>query len=155
MSLFKFMDILGKKGCYRAALEYNKFLLKINSNDPTACLLCMDFNSISAKSHDYLLKFIQNYSRYLGDEKSSLYLLPNFTFSAALAKYYLDSSNKSEELIVEEKNNQNLLKFDDEDWKQALLLPTNNSFVNEPARVLILRAILTYPKLIMEIANKN
>lgn len=30
MSLFKFMDILGKKGCYRAALEYNKFLLKIN-----------------------------------------------------------------------------------------------------------------------------
>lgn len=88
------MDILGKKGCYRAALEYNKFLLKINPNDPTACILCIDFNSISAKSYDYLLKFIEGYSRYIGDEKSSLYLLPNFIFSAALAKYYLDSSNK-------------------------------------------------------------
>jgi hypothetical protein len=43
------MDILGKKGCYRTALEYNKFLLKININDPTACLLCMDFNAISSK----------------------------------------------------------------------------------------------------------
>jgi len=30
MSLFKMMDILGKKGCFKAALEYNKFLLKIN-----------------------------------------------------------------------------------------------------------------------------
>jgi tetratricopeptide (TPR) repeat protein len=49
MSLFKFMDILGKKGCYRTALEYNKFLLKINLNDPTACLLCIDFNAVSGK----------------------------------------------------------------------------------------------------------
>lgn len=30
MSLFKFIDILGKKGCYRAGLEYCKFLLKLN-----------------------------------------------------------------------------------------------------------------------------
>lgn len=88
MSLFKFMDILGKKGCYRAALEYNKFLLKINLNDPTACILCIDFNSISAKCSDYLLNFIQNYGRYCGDSKSSLYLLPNFIYSFALAKYY-------------------------------------------------------------------
>jgi len=73
MSLFKFMDILGKKGCYRAALEYNKFLLKININDPTACILC----------------FIKGFSQYIGNPKSSLYLLPNFTYSLALAKYYI------------------------------------------------------------------
>lgn len=89
MSLFKFMDILGKKGCYRAALEYNKFLLKININDPTACILCMDFNSISAKCSDYLVSFIKGFSQYIGIPKSSLYLLPNFTYSLALAKYYI------------------------------------------------------------------
>lgn len=89
MSLFKFMDILGKKGCYRAALEYNKFLLKINLEDPTACILCIDFNSISAKSNDYLLKFVKGFGRYMGTENTSLYLLPNFTFSCALAKYYI------------------------------------------------------------------
>jgi hypothetical protein len=50
----------------------------------------------------------------MGDQKSSLYLLPNFTFSAALAKYYIDSLQKNENtLVVEQKNNQHLLKFDD------------------------------------------
>jgi hypothetical protein len=118
MSIFKFMDILGKKGCYRAALEYNKFLLKINLNDPTACILCMDFNSISSKSSDYLIKFVQGFARYLGDEKSSLYLLPNFTYSFALAKYYTEaeskeSKEKSEKTLVVEETNQELLQFTD------------------------------------------
>lgn len=110
MSLFKFMDILGKKGCFRSALEYNKFLLKINPDDPTASLLCIDFNSISAKCSEYLVNFVKCYSRYLGDSKASLYLLPNFTYSVALAKYYIEigakSKDKSEKLLVEETNNQ-------------------------------------------------
>lgn len=55
MSIFKFIDILGKKGCFKTALEYNKFLLKININDPTACLLSIDFNAISGKQYRYLL----------------------------------------------------------------------------------------------------
>lgn len=102
MSLFKFMDILGKKGCYRAALEYNKFLLKINLNDPTACILCIDFNSISAKCSDYLISFIQSYGRYCGEQKSSLYLLPNFIYSFALSKYYQENPDKGDkELVVE------------------------------------------------------
>jgi hypothetical protein len=60
------MDILGKKGCFKTALEYNKFLLKININDPTACLLCLDFNSISAKQYSFLIDFVKYFSRYLG-----------------------------------------------------------------------------------------
>lgn len=63
------MDILGKKGCFRTALEYNKFLLKINLNDPTACLLCMDFNAISSKQYEFLLNFVQYYSYYIGLRK--------------------------------------------------------------------------------------
>lgn len=66
MSIFKFIDILGKKGCFRTALEYNKFLLKINVNDPTACLLSIDFNAISSRQYQYLIEFTQLYSRYIG-----------------------------------------------------------------------------------------
>lgn len=62
------MDILGKKGCFKAALEYNKFLLKINIEDPTACLLSIDFNSISAKNYEYLINFIKMFSFYLGQK---------------------------------------------------------------------------------------
>ena len=88
------MDILGKKGCFRAALEYNKFLLKINVEDPTACLLSLDFNSISAKSYDYLIKFVKCFAKYRGDSDKSLYFMPNFTFSTALAKFHLENQSK-------------------------------------------------------------
>ena len=89
------MDILGKKGCFRAALEYNKFLLKINIADPTACLLSMDFNAISAKSYEYLIKFIKYFSFMIGKKETSLYFLPNFTFSIALAKFHLENQSKA------------------------------------------------------------
>lgn len=88
MSIFKFMDILGKKGCYRTALEYNKFLLKINVNDPTASLLSIDFNAVSSKQYTYLISFAQHFSSYIGAKNSSLYLMPNFCYSVALARMY-------------------------------------------------------------------
>lgn len=96
MSLFKFMDILGKKGCFRTALEYNKFLLKINLNDPTACLLCIDFNAISSKQYHFLLDFVQYFSYYVGLNRHSIYLMPNFTYSVALAKFLLLSEPPKE-----------------------------------------------------------
>lgn len=88
MSIFKFIDILGKKGCFRTALEYNKFLLKINVNDPTACLLSIDFNAISSKNYSYLIQFARQFSSYIGFKNCSLYLMPNFCYSVALAKMY-------------------------------------------------------------------
>lgn len=88
MSIFKFIDILGKKGCFRTALEYNKFLLKINVNDPTACLLSIDFNAISSKQYSYLVRFTQQFSSYIGAKNTSLYLMPNFCYSVALARLH-------------------------------------------------------------------
>lgn len=65
-------------------------------NDPTACMLCLDYNAISSKSYDYILKFIKNYNMYMGDKTTNLYLMPNFTYSTALAKFYLESSANEE-----------------------------------------------------------
>jgi hypothetical protein len=65
-TLLKFMDILGKKGCYRAALEYNKFLLKLNTfEDPVGALLCLDYNALSSKQYEYLLYFTKNFAKEL------------------------------------------------------------------------------------------
>ncbi len=96
MSLFKYIDILGKKGCFRTALEYNKLLLKINVNDPTACLLSIDFNAISSKQYTYLINFTQQFSSYIGAKKESLYLMPNFCYSIALAKMFEESEPSKE-----------------------------------------------------------
>lgn len=50
LALLKFTDILGKKGCFKAAFEYNKFLLKLNPyEDPVGSLLCIDYFCISSK----------------------------------------------------------------------------------------------------------
>ncbi len=101
MSLFKFMDILGKKGCFKAALEYNKLLLKLNMGDPTACLLCMDFNAISAKEYAFISNFICNFGKYVHKADSSLYLMPNFTYSLALARFMQADSIAESELVLE------------------------------------------------------
>lgn len=105
MSIFKFIDILGKKGCYKAALEYNKLLLKLNKDDPTASLFCLDYNACSAKQYDYLLQFANHY----GDEfyggklkqRTTIYWMPNMMFSAALAKF-LSAFETKEVKVVEE-----------------------------------------------------
>jgi hypothetical protein len=48
-TLLKFVDMLGKKGCYKAALEYNKFLIKLNPlEDPIGGLLFLDYNCLSS-----------------------------------------------------------------------------------------------------------
>lgn len=58
MSLFKFTDVLSRKGCYKAALEYflyfilirfSKVLLKFcPTTDPCGALFLIDCNAIKA-----------------------------------------------------------------------------------------------------------
>ena len=48
-----------------------------------------------------------------------------------------------------------LLNFNEEDWKMAIKLPNAPIYDQESAKVLLLRAILVYPRLMIEIANKN
>lgn len=103
MAVFKFMDILGKKGCFKTALEYNKLLLKININDPSACLLCLDYNAISASQPEFLVDFVTYFSHYIGEKKKSLYLMPNFIYSFALAKYSIENkpAKSQSDLVIE------------------------------------------------------
>lgn len=74
-------------------------------NDPTACLLCIDFNSISSKSYQFLIDFVHYFGHYIGLRNNSIYLMPNFTYSLALAKFMLMiEPPKESELLVEENN---------------------------------------------------
>ena len=132
-------------------------MLKINLNDPSACLLSLDFNAISSNQPEFLIDFVTYYSNCIGKNKMSLYFLPNFIYSFALAKFILESKpeKNQSEMIIQENNITDLILFSEEDWKQALKLPSNESFTKENCRVLILRAIMLYPKLILDIANKN
>jgi hypothetical protein len=48
-----------------------------------------------------------------------------------------------------------MLDFTPEHWKKALQLPAAGKFVEEDPRTLLLRAIMVYPRLIVDIAAKN
>jgi hypothetical protein len=57
--LVKYIDILGRKGCARTALECCKFLLNLDPvNDPYGVLLRIDFYAIRAKEYKWLRDFI-------------------------------------------------------------------------------------------------
>lgn len=99
MAIFKFIDILGKKGCYRAALEYNKLLLKMNLDDPTAALLCLDYNAISAKQYDYVLQVAAHFGHDLLKKGSTIYWLPNIMYSAALARFLKATETKDAKIV--------------------------------------------------------
>jgi hypothetical protein len=83
--------------------------------------------------------------------------MPNFIYSFALAKYSIENrpSKSQSDLVIEESNITDLILFTEEDWTAALKLPSDESFIKENCRTLILRAVMVYPKLIFDIAQKN
>ena len=53
-----FVNVLGKKGCVKAAFEYNKLLFSINIEDPMGALLCLDYTAISSNDFNFVPNFI-------------------------------------------------------------------------------------------------
>ncbi|KAL4512346.1 hypothetical protein ABPG72_005348 [Tetrahymena utriculariae] len=156
-ALLKFVDLLGKKGCYRAALEYNKVLLKMNpESDPAGALLCLDYNSLSCKAYDYLIYFAKNFAYELyQNPKYSIQYMPNYIYSCALAKFSKVmlpplSKNKQE---VEPPAIGTMIDFKEEDFDKAA--DFNRNHIDDSHNVLILAAILLYPKLIKNMCLIN
>lgn len=90
--LVKYIDILGRKGCSRTALEYCKFLLSLSPyTDLYGALLRLDFYALRAHEYQYLLDFIKRLPMelYPDDQNVSLLILPNILMTSALAKYQI------------------------------------------------------------------
>ena len=87
--LVKYIDILGRKGCNRTALEFCKLLLGLDPiNDRFGVLMRIDFYAIRAKEFDFLLKFVEQLPREINpDDAISSYLVyPNLLLTCGLAK---------------------------------------------------------------------
>ena len=83
-----------------------------------------------------------------------MYWLPNFTYSIALAKFLLNTDVPSK-AIIEESNIDPFLSFMDKDVERAMDMSNVANFSQDSAQVLILRAILLYPKIFTQFAEKN
>ena len=90
--LVKYIDVLGRKGCSRTALEFNKLLLGLSPQiDFNGALLRIDFYATRAREYNYLIDLVEHfdaqvYGKTEDDGKiSCVKLLPNLLMSSALA----------------------------------------------------------------------
>uniref|UniRef100_A0A0D6R3M4 Transcription factor 25 n=1 Tax=Araucaria cunninghamii TaxID=56994 RepID=A0A0D6R3M4_ARACU len=96
LTLLCHMQNLDRRGCHRAALEVCKMLLSLDSDDPVGALFCIDYFSLRSKQYEWLELFAD---QYVSD--NSLWLLPNFSFSLAVARFYLECDTLREQSPVQ------------------------------------------------------
>jgi hypothetical protein len=121
LALYNYIQILGKRGCSRTALEYCKLMLAFEEGlgeagaaetgeqdrssqpegDPFGVHLVIDYYALRAKEYVFLPRFLRQYRNFGGsggkDESdlSALADLPNFAFSLALAQYHIENEEQN------------------------------------------------------------
>jgi len=89
IALFKHIQYLGRKGCWRTAFEFCKLLLGLDhKEDSLGALLFIDYYALMSKEYHWLIDFYEYFK-----ESKGLSLLPNFAYSIALAKWHIEKEN--------------------------------------------------------------
>lgn len=90
-ALFRHINLLGRKGCVRTALECCKLVLGLDPRDPKGILQCIDYYALRADEHAWLSRFGPSY------REGSLCSLPGTAFSLALAMWSEHKRSPSEQ----------------------------------------------------------
>eukprot|EP01114_Cavostelium_apophysatum_P008342 TRINITY_DN2075_c0_g1_i1.p1 TRINITY_DN2075_c0_g1~~TRINITY_DN2075_c0_g1_i1.p1 ORF type:complete len:604 (+),score=194.27 TRINITY_DN2075_c0_g1_i1:1340-3151(+) len=90
LTLFRYIQMLGRGGNARTALEYCKLLLSLDPSDPLFVQFIIDHYCLRSQEFAYLLQ-VYNCPELADKHLSSV---PNFCYSAALAKFQLERSDK-------------------------------------------------------------
>nr|XP_034172798.1 transcription factor 25 [Osmia lignaria] len=95
ITLFKHLNFVGGRACYRTSLEFCKLLLSLDpEGDPLAVILSLDFFALRAKEYEWFIEFCN-----LWDNARNLTQLPNIAFSLALAHFHLGHQTVASELL--------------------------------------------------------
>ncbi|KAF2076334.1 hypothetical protein CYY_002340 [Polysphondylium violaceum] len=96
LALFRYIQILGRRGCPRTSLEYCKMLLSLDHSDPLYVRLVIDYYALKSKQYEFLYELFTNI-KTITPETESLSLLPNFCYSAALAKFMMETNGGTQD----------------------------------------------------------
>ncbi|CAN6994184.1 unnamed protein product [Brassica rapa subsp. trilocularis] len=89
-ALFAHMRNMDRRGCHRSALEVCKLLLSLDTDNPVGALFCVDYFALRAEEYAWLEEFSEEYQ-----SENSLWLFPNFSYSLAIARVYLEKTEES------------------------------------------------------------
>lgn len=111
-TLFTHMKNMDRRGCHRSALEVCKLLLSLDLDDPMGALFCIDYFALRANEYEWLEQFSEEFKT-----DNSLWLFPNFSYSLAICRFYLEREERTNDADVA------ALKATSADlMKQALML---------------------------------
>lgn len=106
-ALFHHLGFVGKRGCYRTALELCKLILSLDpEGDPLCMLLMIDFYALRSEQFEFLIRMNDEWGAH-----RNLSQLPNFAFSVALAKFHLAKKQNSTTSSSDAKLQDALLMF--------------------------------------------
>ncbi|XP_023766007.1 uncharacterized protein LOC111914504 [Lactuca sativa] len=91
-TLFSHMKNMDRRGCHRSALEICKLLVSLDSDDPMGALFCIDYFALRAEEYKWLETFSEEYN-----SDNSMWLYPNFSYSLAICRFYLEREEKEKE----------------------------------------------------------
>ena len=81
IALFRHLNFVGARACYRTALEFAKMILSLDPDDPVGILLLIDFYAIRAQQYKW---FVSLYDEL--EPSKNLSQLPNWAYSIAVAR---------------------------------------------------------------------
>lgn len=151
-ALFRYIDVVGRRGCSRTALEYCKLVLSFwPEEDPFGILTIFDYYALRAREYTYFVDFISGafvneiYSKisFKTEKFKSLLLMPNLIYSCALAKKMAQNST------IVPKESQLM-----EDYAKILSVTNIDEIVNFGENAILLLAIILYPSMLRHIINK-
>ncbi|KAJ1957955.1 hypothetical protein GGI12_004873 [Dipsacomyces acuminosporus] len=89
LALFRHMQFMARRGCWRTVFEVNKVLLSLDpEQDPYGALLTLDFHALKCKQYEYVQAFVRDWAWSSVD-------MPNWAYSSALAEFMLERNSKS------------------------------------------------------------
>ncbi|XVF33045.1 hypothetical protein REPUB_Repub17cG0134500 [Reevesia pubescens] len=95
-ALFTHMKNMDRRGCHRSALEVCKLLFALDSDDPMGAMFCLDYFALRAGEYAWLEWFSEDYR-----SDTSLWLFPNFSYSLAVCRFYLEQEESSQNTCVD------------------------------------------------------
>ncbi|ORX68500.1 DUF654-domain-containing protein [Linderina pennispora] len=135
LAVFRNMQFMARRGCWRTVFEFNKVLLSLDpQQDPLGALLTLDFHALKAKQFEYVRSFVSNWTLSPVD-------LPNWAFSRALAEFMFENSRAGKTAATQGERKQSLEML----VAAILRFPTVVPMLWSKANIDVDPVILTHP----------
>ncbi|KAI8883452.1 DUF654-domain-containing protein [Backusella circina FSU 941] len=95
IAIFRHIQFLIRRGCWKTALEFNKVLFSLDpESDPLGGLLSLDYHALTARDFDYIVKMNSEWRTDGNVYPTHLSNLPSFAYSTAFAQFKISDKKK-------------------------------------------------------------